>query len=151
PRSTAAIVLLDFAVDERSLIVSCGCGRAFSSSSYFEALEANASPPPISTAAAPAEMYEYVRYACVVVCTGEAVTAAIGTGIFETVACACAAGGGTVLAGTAAGADAAAPPTGGVGTGAGAAAAAPTPALPAAAAATEDPRRDVSGGSRTPV
>src|SRR5216684_9168587 len=61
PRRTAPSVRLDLAVEERSSIVACGCGRAVSSSSYLEALDKNARPPARHSAAAPAEMYAYVR------------------------------------------------------------------------------------------
>src|SRR6266478_6040993 len=61
PRRTAPSVRLDLAVEERSSMVTCGCGRAFSSSSYLEALDKNARPPARHSAAAPAEMYAYVR------------------------------------------------------------------------------------------
>src|SRR2546428_10035975 len=61
PRRTAPSVRLDLAVEERSSMVFCGCGRAASSSSYWEALDRNASPPARQSAAAPAEMYAYVR------------------------------------------------------------------------------------------
>ena len=52
-----ALQQLDFAVEERSTTVSCGCGRAASSSSYFEALELKTRPPPMNSTAAPAVTY----------------------------------------------------------------------------------------------
>src|SRR5690349_9926251 len=61
PSRTAPSVRLDLAVEERSSMVACGCGRALSSSSYWEALDKNASPPARHSTAAPAEMYAYVR------------------------------------------------------------------------------------------
>src|SRR5438128_5284098 len=57
----APSVRLDLAVEERSSMVACGCGRALSSSSYLDAFEVKTSPPPINRAAAPAETYAYVR------------------------------------------------------------------------------------------